>query len=54
MGFEVAILRLTLGRGMPSLRPAADRLPASTAATSRDMASSRSIRLSFSATVTSD
>jgi hypothetical protein len=36
------ILRLTVGSGTPSLRPAADKLPDSTAETRRDMASRRS------------
>src|ERR1700691_6691513 len=39
------ILRLTVGSGTPSLRPAAERLPASTAESKSDMASRRSTTL---------
>src|SRR5262249_22344252 len=40
-----AIFRLTVGNGMPSLRPAAEKLPVSTEATSKDIASRRSTEL---------
>src|SRR6266404_3365622 len=39
--------RLTVASGMPSLRDAAERLPASTAASRVDMDSSRSITLPY-------
>ena len=36
------ILRLTVGKGMPSFRPAAERLPVSTTVRKTDMACKRS------------
>ena len=40
------IFRLTVGNGIRNLRPAAERLPASTTVTNTDMALRRSIAIS--------